>query len=74
LNFFFAKNARGSPQNACDPFSLCKWKWALQSKSHNLNQRQRRERAKIIDVDGRGRGSENLRGRMKKQKKTGERA
>jgi hypothetical protein len=25
------------PQNACDPFSLCKSKWALPSKSHNSN-------------------------------------
>jgi hypothetical protein len=42
------------PQNACDPFSLCKLKWALPCKSHNSNQRQRRERAKIID------GSHNI--------------
>jgi hypothetical protein len=50
--FALQKTQGDPPQNACDPFSLCKSKWALPSKSHNLNQRQKRKRAKIMDADG----------------------
>jgi hypothetical protein len=50
--FALQKTQGDPPQNAYDPFSLCKSEWTLPSKSHNSNQRQRRERAKKKDADG----------------------